>query len=109
MVTLIHHGKFSFHLILSIFRIPFLAYLNQPGLEQVSESLVSNSKHSLDHFKTPILHVGLELQRGKYLHWSHICHISAEKMKKKKKKISDKVFNKLKFTMRDVLSSEVLL
>lgn len=86
MVTLIHHGKFSFHLILSIFRIPFLAYLNQPGLEQVSESLVSNSKHSLDHFKTPILHLGLELQRGKYLHWNHICHISAEKMREKKKK-----------------------
>lgn len=51
MVTLINHGRFLFHLILSIFRIASPAYWNQPRLEQISESFVSNFKHSLDHLK----------------------------------------------------------
>lgn len=46
VVTLIHHGKFLFHLILSISGTPFSACLNQPGLEQVSEPFVSHFKHS---------------------------------------------------------------
>lgn len=52
MVTLINDGRFLFHLILSIFRIPSPAYWNQPRLERISESFVSNFKHSMDHLKT---------------------------------------------------------
>lgn len=45
MVTLINHGRFLFHLILSIFRIPSPAYWNQPRLQRISESFVINFKH----------------------------------------------------------------